>query len=385
MISPQGQATYEACLERAEGFARGLAERGVERFAATLERPADVVAVAAGASAAGSEICVYPRDLDGPGLERLLSAFDHSVVISDGSAPESQAEVIGLGDLAVGGDPPSPSEGAPVLILTTGTTGDQKGTKHDWARLAAAVRSPDQRAGTRWLLTYNLNQFAGIQIMLHALLSGSTLVVPLSRQPQDAIDAIADHGVTHASGTPTFWRLLTGRLDHGSAAELRLEQITLGGEASDDTLLSRLAELFPKARISHVYAGSEFGSAISVRDGRAGLPLSVLDRGEDAPVQVRIVDGELELRSRVGMLGYHHDEGEAGRASPSGARPGTWSRSATSGSTSSAGARRSSTSVAPRSIRCRLRRPRARSKASRSLPPMAGPTRSPARLSPLTS
>ena len=47
---------------------------------------------------------------------------------------------------------------------------------------------------------------------------------------------------------------------------------------------------------------------MSVRDGQPGLPLSVLEREDDADVQLRIVDGELHMRSRVGMLGYHDDE-----------------------------------------------------------------------------
>src|SRR5581483_5479110 len=113
------------------------------------------------------------------------------------------------------------------------------------------------------------------------------------------------HRVTHVSGTPTFWRLIVGRLDEESARKLPLEQITLGGEAAPEGLIERLHALFPAARISHVYAGTEFGSVVAVSDGRSGLPVSVLDRGEEADVQLRIVDGELQIRSRVGMLGYH--------------------------------------------------------------------------------
>jgi acyl-coenzyme A synthetase/AMP-(fatty) acid ligase len=200
-----------------------------------------------------------------------------------------------------------------VLILTTGTTGEQKGARHDWRRLAEAVRRPDPHPGTRWLLAYNLNQFAGIQILLHVLTSGATLVAPPSRRAEDVIETIRDQRVTHASATPTFWRLVVGRLDAETARELPLAQITLGGEAAPEGLIERLRELFPNAGISHVYAGTEFGSAVSVRDGRSGLPLSVLERDENAPVRLRIVDGELQIRSRVGMLGYHRgsdDESE---------------------------------------------------------------------------
>ena len=192
-----------------------------------------------------------------------------------------------------------------MLILTTGTTGQQKAARHDWSRLAGAVRRPDPTADARWLLSYNPNQFAGLQVLLHVLVSASTLIVPASRRTDDVIDALTAHRVTHASGTPTFWRLLVGALDENVAATLSLRQITLGGEAASQPLLDNLAGLFPSARISHVYAGTEFGSAIAINDGRAGLPLSVLDRGGDAPVELRVVDGELHLRSAVGMLGYH--------------------------------------------------------------------------------
>jgi acyl-CoA synthetase (AMP-forming)/AMP-acid ligase II len=101
-------------------------------------------------------------------------------------------------------------------------------------------------------------------------------------------------------------------LDDATVRSLALEQITLGGEAVPGPLLEELRRLFPAARISQVYASAEAGSSVSVRDGRSGLPLSVLERGDSANVQFRIVDGELHARSRVGMLGYagQDDEGD---------------------------------------------------------------------------
>jgi acyl-CoA synthetase (AMP-forming)/AMP-acid ligase II len=141
------------------------------------------------------------------------------------------------------------------------------------------------------------------------------MVAAATSQAHDVIGVMGAERVTHVSATPTFWRLLVGKLDKESAAQLPIEQITLGGEAVPGPLIDQLRELFPDARISHVYAGTEFGSVVSVGDGRSGLPLSVLERGEDADVQLRIVDGQLEIRSRVGMLGYHGagDSGEEWR------------------------------------------------------------------------
>lgn len=318
VISSHGRLTYEECLRRAEAVASGLRERGIERYALLLSAPEVLIALAA-STMVGAEACVYPRDPGASGYAKLLSRFGHRVLVSDAPVPDVDVAQLTLPELETEGKAANASQDHfPVLILTTGTTGEQKGARHDWARLLTAVRHQDLRPGTRWLLAYNLNQFAGIQVLLHVLAGAGTLVEPGSRQPDAVIAAIREHSVSHVSATPTFWRLLVGRLDQSSAADLPLEQITLGGEAAPEELLQRLGKLFPDARISHVYAGTEFGSAVSISDGHSGLPLSVLDRGEDADTQLRIVDGELQVRSRAGMLGYH----EGGNERPEWVRTG---------------------------------------------------------------
>jgi acyl-CoA synthetase (AMP-forming)/AMP-acid ligase II len=319
IISSGVPLSYEDCVARAEAVAGGLAERRIERFAVAVGDPADALVAAAASTVTGAEACLYPRELEPERAERLASSFDHEVLITAGGLDLPGRQTLPLDELAlVGAGLPEPPTDFPVLILTTGTTGAQKGARHDWARLARSVRHPDERSAARWLLAYNLNQFAGIQVLLHVLVSGATVVAPPSNRPQDALATMREQGVTHVSATPTFWRLLAGRLDRESAAELAVEQITLGGEAAPESLIANLRELFPEARISHVYAGTEFGSVVSVRDGHAGLPASVLERGDDADVQFRIVDGELQIRSRVGMLGYHQGESRGEDWQPTG-------------------------------------------------------------------
>ena len=308
VLSPGKRLAYSAAVTEAGRLARGLRAREVDRFGCVLQEPAAIPTLLAAAAAIGAEACVYPAQLRPDDFDRFATKFGHEVVVSDSALELSAARVEPLDELPQGeGDVESSTDAAPVLILTTGTTGDQKGARHDWGRLTETVR-PDREPGARWLLAYNLNQFAGLQVLLHVVASGATLVVPRSNQPPDALEAMREHEVTHVSATPTFWRLLSGKLEHDGPGELSLQQITLGGEAAPESLIERLRDLFPDARLRHVYAGTEFGSALSVSDGRAGLPVSVLDRGEDAPVQLRIADGELQIRSRVGMVGYHEAE-----------------------------------------------------------------------------
>jgi acyl-CoA synthetase (AMP-forming)/AMP-acid ligase II len=305
VITPGRVLTYADAVQRSEALARGLKARGIDRFGVVVTDVAEAILLVCASTAIGSEACVYPNALADDAIAEYAAAFDHGVVISDRAELEGSTVVPFHALATADGELPATPEHAPTLILTTGTTGRPKGARHDWSRLAPPRRADVGGPETRWLLAYNLNQFAGIQVVLQALTSHSTLVVPQSNQPRAALAAMRDHSVTHASGTPTFWRFLCALLDADAAGELALRQITLGGEAVPEPLLATLRSLFPGARLSQVYASTEFGSTVSVRDGRHGLPISVLERGEDADVQFRIVDGELHARSRIGMLGYH--------------------------------------------------------------------------------
>ena len=305
VVTAARDATYADVLARSTALARGLHARAIERFAC-VGHAVDVLPLLVASTAVGAEACVYPSDVDEAAVREYANRFDHSTLITTTTLGGDGLEVLSPDVLAqdVGELPESPQR-APVLILTTGTTGEPRGVRHDWNRLAAAVKHPDDRPGARWLLAYNLNQFAGVQVLIHVLVSRATLVVPASNQPREAVAALRDLGVTHASATPTFWRFVAGLIDEDVAKGLPLAQITLGGEAVPAPVLERIERLFPSARVSQVYASNEFGSGVSVRDGRSGLPTSVLDRGDDADVRMRVIDGELHVRSRVGMLGYY--------------------------------------------------------------------------------
>jgi acyl-coenzyme A synthetase/AMP-(fatty) acid ligase len=306
VITESGTVTYQECLTRSEQMAIGLRTRGVERFACAVSDIGEVIALLCASTAVGAEACVYSPTLDADAIATLAERFDHKVVVADrdiaGVNVVAPGELVSESPGQVLGDAP---DRAPALILTTGTTGQPKGARHEWSRLVAAVRRDERQHGARWLLAYNLNQFAGIQVLIHVLANHATLVAGASNQPRAALDAMRDFGVTHASATPTFWRFLTALLDSATAANLTLQQITLGGEAVPGALLDDLRSMFPKANVSQIYASTEAGSTVSVRDAHNGLPASVLERSDASDAQMKIVDGELHIRSNVGMLGYY--------------------------------------------------------------------------------
>jgi acyl-CoA synthetase (AMP-forming)/AMP-acid ligase II len=307
VVTDEDSITYEALTARSEALAAGLLARGLARVAVVTEDAVTVVALLAAGSLSGTEICQYAPTDDPEVVRGLAERFDHDTVITDRAA---LADLPGALDPEVlAGDPSAapaePPDERPLLVLTTGTTGAPKGARHDWNRVLRAAARVRPGPGQRWLLAYGLHQFAGLQILVHVMAAGATLVAPDERRPQAGLDAIRRHDVRHISATPTWWRfLLTSRRATGAEAP-PLAQITLGGEAAPDSLLADLTETFPGAQITHVFAATEFGSTGSVRDGQGGFDVSALDRGDDADIAMKIVDGELWIRSRVGMLGYY--------------------------------------------------------------------------------
>lgn len=189
---------------------------------------------------------------------------------------------------------PLPKEQQTKFILSTsGTTGEPKFILHTLESLTATT---NRHSSYRWGLLYDPARFAGLQVVLQALLSGGTLAVPRREKENlnQSVDFMIESGVTALSATPSQWRRL---LMVSSLSSLPLQQITLGGEIADDRILQSLRSLFPAARITHIYASTETGVGFSVQDGQAGFPLSYLDEGGLTGVCLKIsADNHLLLR-----------------------------------------------------------------------------------------
>ncbi|MCW2767678.1 MAG: long-chain fatty acid--CoA ligase [Nocardioides sp.] len=310
IITHDDTVTYGSLVESAERVATALRRDGIARFAVADHEAATVVASLAGAAAAGAEACQYPP-AEPEEIGELVTRFNHDrLVTTRDDLGELGAQVVRPDDWTNAAPPTAPAEQPtptprPHLVLTTGTTGAPRGVRHDWDRLLRSTARIKPGPGERWLLAYGLHQFAGLQILLHVFAAGATLVAPAPRRPLEGLLAMRELGVTHASATPTYWRFLLAELRSDGGPVPQLQQVTLGGEAIPGPLLGQLESTFPEAGIAQVYAASEFGSSGSMRDGRAGLAIEVLERGADADVAMKIVDGELWIRSRTGMLGYY--------------------------------------------------------------------------------
>jgi acyl-coenzyme A synthetase/AMP-(fatty) acid ligase len=189
------------------------------------------------------------------------------------------------------------------ILVTSGTTGTPKLVPHRLVSLGATARTDSgQGARFRWGLVYDPARFAGLQVVLQALLGGSSLaLLPASASFDERMELFADSGVNALSATPTLWRKL---LMSSQAKRLSLKLATLGGEIADQTVLSAVQAAFPQARVRHVYASTEAGVGFSVADGLEGFPSAWL-HSPPRGVELKVADGELLVRSTRTAAAYH--------------------------------------------------------------------------------
>jgi len=283
------QLTRAGLLDRASHLAKQLSAQGRSRVATASNRADTVAAAILASKQAHCEIVLLremPRDL------ARLEQWGVSAQVDDE-----------LGLQPVSENAAAATDGFNILITTSGTTGEPKLVRHRLEGLLGRIRPrPEDRPPARWMLSYHPATFAGLQVLLTALVSGDELIASSDFSVKALTNSALEFPPTHISATPTFWRnmLVAGG---NSLSRLPLVQLTLGGEVADQPTLDRLKAAFPTGGITHIYATTEAGALFAVKDCRAGFPSEWLNNGIDG-VRLRIVDGVLEVHSPRVMAGY---------------------------------------------------------------------------------
>jgi acyl-CoA synthetase (AMP-forming)/AMP-acid ligase II len=189
------------------------------------------------------------------------------------------------------------------LLFTSGTSGAPKLVVHTFRSLTGAFGS-ERDPTIVWGTFYDVRRYGGLQILLRALVGGSTLILAQEKEPMSShLVRLGEHGVTHLTGTPSHWRSALGNPEIGRISP---RYVRLSGETVDQPILDALKARFPDAKIVHAFAATETGVAFEVHDGLAGFPTSYVAAGPD--VTLKIEDGALRMRSSRCALRYANDQ-----------------------------------------------------------------------------
>ncbi|WP_341350980.1 AMP-binding protein [Nocardioides convexus] len=131
--------------------------------------------------------------------------------------------------------PREPTAGR-LWLLTSGSTGRPKQIGHTLTSLTTVSGDLPPR---RWLCPYSPGTYAWWQVVTLGLAAPAQDLVVVDPSGLDEwVPAAVEHGVTAASGTPTFWRQSIMK-QRDRLGEVPLEQISLGGEPVDQAVLDQ--------------------------------------------------------------------------------------------------------------------------------------------------
>lgn len=256
------------------------------------------------------------------GVSKAAAAHAHrfdarpSAIAGLARSPVRAEAVVETGPLA---------ERVAAIIFTSGTSGTPKGVMmtHEgvthFGRISAASRrlGEDDRSYAYLPMTHI---FGLGTVLVASLYAGATLLMRTSFDPADALDDLANHGVTQLQGPPTLFSRLLAHMEQTGATHPpapRLRYVYTGAGPLDMALKQRVEAAFGQP-LHHGYGLSEYAGSVHLtrldewrRDtaagyGVEGAELRIIDpaTGRDLAQGER---GEIWMRGIGLMPGYFRD------------------------------------------------------------------------------
>lgn len=179
-----------------------------------------------------------------------------------------------------------------ISIFTSGSTSKPKLVEYSWDALASMSNLILSKK--RWLVTYNPGTYAWFQMVTLFMFSkDQSLIIENENNPYKLIEEAIKNNCTSVSATPSFWRFCFITFSKKILINLKLNQITLGGEIVDQQILNQIKEYYPNTVITQIYATSEVGVILISKDGYAGFPVEELIKNKE----IKLVNNELYVKA----------------------------------------------------------------------------------------
>ncbi|MCG6349094.1 ANL family adenylate-forming protein [Vibrio fluvialis] len=188
---------------------------------------------------------------------------------------------------------------AGLVLFSSGSTGEPKAMVHNFTKLVNSFQDKKKKS-LNMMLFLMFDHVGGVNTLLNCLSMGAHIILPQDRNPINVAGLIEKYSVQVLPTTPTFLNMMLMSQVNKQFSLGSLRMITYGTEPMPESLLEKLKVAFPKVRLMQTFGTSETG--IANTSSRSSNSLDI--RFDDPNTEVKIVEGELWLRSKTQVLGY---------------------------------------------------------------------------------
>jgi long-chain acyl-CoA synthetase len=189
-------------------------------------------------------------------------------------------------------------DAAGLVVLTSGSSGSPKAVVHDLGALLRRYETP--RPSLRTVLFLLFDHLGGLNTLFHSLANRSPSVALADRSPDHVCARVAAHGAELLPVTPSFLRMMLLSQAHHRHDLSSLAVISYGAEPMPASTLRALHAAFPGVDLRQTYGMIEIGALRAKSESNESLWVRLGGEGVD----LRVVDGVLQVRSPSTMLGY---------------------------------------------------------------------------------
>lgn len=186
-----------------------------------------------------------------------------------------------------------------LILFSSGSTGKPKAMIHNFDNLINSYKDKKEKS-LNMVIFLMFDHIGGLNTLLNILSTGSSMIIPENRNPDDICKLIQDYKITVLPSSPTFLNLILMSNSHNKYDLSSLKMITYGTETMPDSLLNILKDIFPKVKFLQTFGTSETGIA----NTKSKASNSTFMKIEDLDLEYKIVENELWLKSKTQILGY---------------------------------------------------------------------------------